>query len=389
MKTNVEKLMELKQLYEAGILTKEEMEEEKKKIIADKNYIEDKKTNQHQEEKTNDVVIIDNVNNKKLSLFKRKKKIILGIVAAIIIAWGGYIISMLFLNSDIEKDKEDKTENVQGIYDDYQEQKYREDEIKKNRIKMIDEFYKENKKKGNVSLEKFLRNDEIKKIIIDKFCPSYYNAVMALIKKNGEIGNIELTSDGIYKGHANIYPRATGVDPYDDWAVDFSYNPTYDQLELKATVFDIPLKSDGSVNEDRIKKEIERLNEEARKKEASEIEAIESQAISIGKVIDAYNNNIDGRADNIFYKKEKVYQFKIKTIRKSNSDYEYVMEGYGFGERSNNGGRHFYVYTDDNRLTELNFPVTICFRGYLVSIENDGVTSTYHFICNEALTYNY
>jgi ribosomal protein S8 len=134
-----------------------------------------------------------------------------------------------------------------------------------------------------------------KKLILDKYNPSYYNAVMNLMKQNGYIGNVEVTSNGTYKGHANVSQRITGVDPYDDWAVDFSYNPNNNQLELKATVFDIPLKYDGSIDNEGIEKEIERLTAENREKEQKEIKEIESQAISIGTEIDAYKNNVDGR----------------------------------------------------------------------------------------------
>ena len=149
------------------------------------------------------------------------------------------------------------------------------------------------------------------------------------MKKNGNIGKVEVTSDGTYKGHANVSQRLTGVDPYDDWAIDFSYNPNNNQLELKATVFDIPLKNDGSIDNEGIEKEIERLTAESREKEQKEIQEIESQAIKFETIIDAYKNNVDGRADNIFFKKEKVYQFYLNKIRKASSDYEYVMEGSG------------------------------------------------------------
>lgn len=391
-KSNIDKLMELKQLYEQGILTKEEMEVEKKKILGQPNSDDTKSeagktvdnnasVKEHVNTRNNEVVNkykLDDRKRKNPSFFQKHKKIV---IVATIIA----VICIIFFSINSNSKIAQAPVQDSDIIAEIQPEEPMVNEYHEKTIKRIDKFYKEHQKKGDVSLERFLRNDDIKNLILDKYNANYYNAVMDLMK-NGYIGNVEVTSDGTYKGHANVSERITGVDPYDDWAIDFSYNPNNNQLELKATVFDIPLKNDGSIDNEGIEKEIERLTAESREKEQKEIKEIESQAISIETIIDAYKNNVNGRADNIYYKQEKIFNFYLKKIRKSSSDYEYVMEGSG---SSHGDIADILVYTDDSRLANLNFPVKLCFRGALVSISRPeyGDCFIYHFVCTEALTY--
>lgn len=260
-KSNIDKLMELKQLYEQGILTKEEMEAEKQKILgqphSDNTKSEAEKTVDNSASvkkqfntRDNDVAkdngkladdsVITEIREEENSSFFQKHKIYI-IIAAIIA-----VISILLFsikgNSEMPQAPLKETESIEEILNQPKESMvYANNE---EMIKRIDDYYNNQQKKGDISLEKFLRNDDIKNLILDKYNPSYYNAVMNLMKQNGYIGNVEVTSNGTYKGHANVSQRITGVDPYDDWAVDFSYNPNNNQLELKATVFDIPLKND-------------------------------------------------------------------------------------------------------------------------------------------------
>lgn len=406
-KSNIDKLMELKQLYEQGILTKEEMEAEKQKILgqphSDNTKSEAEKTVDNSASvkkqfntRDNDVAkdngkladdsVITEIREEENSSFFQKHKIYI-IIAAII----AVIYILLFSikgNSEMPQAPLKETDSIEEILNQPKESMvYANNE---EMIKRIDDYYNNQQKKGDISLEKFLRNDDIKNLILDKYNPSYYNAVMNLMKQNGYIGNVEVTSNGTYKGHANVSQRITGVDPYDDWAVDFSYNPNNNQLELKATVFDIPLKNDGSIDNEGIEKEIERLNAEAQKEKAEELNDLTSQAISIGTVIDAYNNNVGGRADNLYYKQEKLYKCRFKNIKESSGNYDYVLEGYVFGDKSNESGE-IRLYTDQIELTNLNYPVTIVFRGSLVSINKAeyGHQLYYHFVCSEALAYLY
>ena len=402
-KSNIEKLMELKQLYEQGILTKDEMEAEKLKILgqpnpddtkseAEKTVNNSASVKEQFNTRDNDVAKdngkladdedITEIREEENSSFFHKHKIY--IIIATVIA----VICIIFFsikgNSEMSQAPTNETDSIEEFLDQPKESMVYANNEKM--VKYMDNFFKEQKKEGDLSLERFLRNEEIKSLIVDKYNLNYYNAVMDLLKQNGYIGNVEVTSNGTYEGHANVCQRTTGVDPYDDWAVDFSYNPNSNQLELKATVFDIPLKNDGSIDNEGIEKEIERLTAENREKEQKEIEEIESQAISLETVIDAYKNNVDGRADNIYFKKEKVYHFYLDKIRKSSSDYEYVMEGSGYSHGDN---ADILVYTNDSRLANLNFPVKLCFRGVLVSIGRSeyGEKFIYYFVCTEAHTY--
>lgn len=389
-KSIIEKLMELKQLYEQGILTKEEMEAEKRKILDDSNSDDPKIENRKVVEETTGV--INNMNRRPdeltaLNDSEKGKTISSKIRLLIILSIGLISLCILFfsLRGDLQEAQTSETSNrddASSLEEDWE--KWVKE--KEKRIARINDFIKEQQKKGDMSLERFLRNDDIKYLIICNYNQNYYNAVMDLLKRDGDIGEVEVVSDGTYKGHANVCGRTTGVDPYDDWAIDFSYDSNEYEVELKATVFDVPLNDDGSIDNEGIEKEIERLTAEQREKEQQEIKEIESQAISIETVIDAYKNNVDGRADNIFYKQEKTYHFYLEKIRRFCSDYEYVMEGSGASH-----GEHadFRVYTNDSRLANLNFPMTLCFRGVLVSIGRPeyGDWFVYHFVCTEVLTY--
>lgn len=393
-KSNIDKLMELKQLYEQGILTKEEMEVEKKKILGQPNSDDTKSevgktvdnnasVKEHVNTRNNEAVNknkLDDRKRKNHSFFQKHKKIVIVVTIIAVIC---IIIFSIKGNSEVAQAPVQDSDSIEEI----QPEASMVNEYYEKMNKRIADFYKEQQKKGGLSLERFLRNDDIKNLILDKYNANYYNAVMELMK-NGYVGNVELTSDGIYKGHANVYQRITGVDPYDDWAVDFSYNPNSNQLELKATYFGIPLKNDGSIDNEGIEKELERLRAESQEKKQKELQEIESQAISFENIIDAYKNNVNGRADDMYYKQEKIYQFYLKKIRKSSSDYEYVMEGSG---ASHGDLADFLVYTDDSRLANLNYPVKLCFRGALVSIGRPeyGDWYIYHFVCTEALTYRY
>ena len=59
-KTNIEKLMELKQLYESGILTKEEMEAEKQKILGSQQESQQQEVAQRQQDLWQEPVAIEN-----------------------------------------------------------------------------------------------------------------------------------------------------------------------------------------------------------------------------------------------------------------------------------------------------------------------------------------
>ena len=403
-KSNIDKLMELKELYENGILNKEEMEAEKNKILNQSNSIdiksetEDTLDSESVKKRINtiDVDVIEDdceqtdedstfFYEDENSFFQEYKKYIIlaGVIAVICV-----IIVCINSNSEITQTPGKDTDSIEEILNQPKESMvYRNNE---KMIKYMDDFFKEQQKKGDLSLERFLRNGDIKKLIVDKYNSNYYNAVLELFKRNGDIGDVIVTSDGTYKGHANIYQRVTGVDPYDDWAVDFSYNPNNNQLELKATVFDIPLKNDGSIDDEGIEKEIERLTTENRENEQKEIKELRSQAISVGKVIDAYNNNVDGRADNLYYKQEKLYKCRFNSIKEDSGTFKYVLEGYVFGEKSNETGE-IRLHTDETELANLDYPVNIVFRGVLSSINKSeyGHQLYYHFICNEALLYYY
>lgn len=247
-KSIIEKLMELKQLYEQGILTKEEMEAEKRKILDDSNSDDPKIENRKVVEETTGV--INNMNRRPdeltaLNDSEKGKTISSKIRLLIILSIGLISLCILFfsLRGDLQEAQTSETSNrddASSLEEDWE--KWVKE--KEKRIARINDFIKEQQKKGDMSLERFLRNDDIKYLIICNYNQNYYNAVIDLLKRDGDIGEVEVVSDGTYKGHANVCGRTTGVDPYDDWAIDFSYDSNEYEVELKATVFDVPLNDE-------------------------------------------------------------------------------------------------------------------------------------------------
>ena len=404
-KSNIDKLMELKQLFEQGILTKEEMEAEKAKILnAPTPKVESPNNeNPHVEDAESSFASNSDEEN-----HGRNNKAIIGIAAVIVVA----IVAIIgfFLNK--------QTEPKEAVTDDV-ELAQLADEAKQDSQEETEDFYNQ-----------CLSLKELFSVKGDKTS----DRLVALLKKYNYVHKeSELNYSGDWEKTVSFNNSSTSISV--SWLQGRDYLPyslnmncTEDTIanrwlsELRQIGYQIDFHSsdkdtkqwdfkkngkfEGSIHFDYnpygthpkqycllIEVGFEELygsREEAEKKAAQkaqeEIKEIESQAISFETIIDAYKNNVDGRADNIFFKKEKVYQFYLKKIRKSSSDYEYVMEGSG---SSHGDIADILVYTDDSRLADLNFPVKLCFRGALVSIGRPeyGDWFIYHFVCTEALTY--
>jgi hypothetical protein len=401
-KSNIDKLMELKQLYEQGILTKEEMESEKAKIL--------NAPTPKVESPNNEIPPVEDAESSFASTSEeenhgRNNKVIIGIAAAIVVAI--VVIVALYHNKNNEP-KEVAADDV--------ELAQLTDEAKQDSQEETEDFYKEcisleqvfavkdNKTSDKlVNLLKSLNyvhkesEDDVnsgdweKSIIID--------GVSSKVKVSWEVGrhtlyrlNMECTEDTIVKRWLSEMKslgykvNAIKSDYTEGWDGEKTVNNNPDWVSIfhdkEGKKYSLTAKTGFSAAYGTY----EEAEKKAAQKEQEEIKEIESQAISIETVIDAYKNNVDGRADNIFFKKEKVYQFYLNKIRKSSSDYEYVMEGSG---SSHGDIADILVYTDDSRLANLNFPLKLCFRGALVSISRPehGSWFIYHFVCTEALTY--
>ena len=397
--SQIGKLMELKQLYEQGILTKEEMEAEKAKILkasasSDESTIKETPSVDTSESSNS----IDKGNS-------HNNKVIFGIAAVIVVA----IVAIVALYHN--KHNEPKEVAVDDV-----ELAQLTDEAKQDSQEETEDFYKEcisleqvfavkdNKTSDKlVNLLKSLNyvhkesEDDVnsgdweKSIIID--------GVSSKVKVSWEVGrhtlywlNMECTEDTIVKRWLSEMKslgykvNAIKSDYTEGWDGEKTVNNNPDWVSIfhdkEGKKYSLTAKTGFSAAYGTY----EEAEKKAAQKEQEEIKEIESQAISIETVIDAYKNNVDGRADNIFFKKEKVYQFYLNKIRKSSSDYEYVMEGSG---SSHGDIADILVYTDDSRLANLNFPLKLCFRGALVSISRPehGSWFIYHFVCTEALTY--
>lgn len=90
-KTNIDKLMELKQLYEQGILTKEEMEVEKQKILGTASVTPEPKTSQTIEQQPPTEVeesADDSLDEPDIPFFEKYKGFVLGGIAIVLIVAG-------------------------------------------------------------------------------------------------------------------------------------------------------------------------------------------------------------------------------------------------------------------------------------------------------------
>ena len=105
-KSNIDKLMELKQLYEQGILTKEEMEAEKAKIL--------NASTPKDESPNNEIPPVEDADSSFASTSDEenhgRNKVIIGIAAAIVVAI--VVIIGFFLNKQIEP-KEAATDDIE------------------------------------------------------------------------------------------------------------------------------------------------------------------------------------------------------------------------------------------------------------------------------------
>ena len=115
-KSNMDKLMELKQLYEQGILTKEELEAEKAKIL--------NSSTQKVESPSNGIPTFEAVESSFASTsdekkYNRNNKVILGIAAIIVVA---IVVAISFyLNKQTEPKATDDIELAQLASDDMNE----------------------------------------------------------------------------------------------------------------------------------------------------------------------------------------------------------------------------------------------------------------------------
>lgn len=105
-KSNIDKLMELKQLYEQGILTKEEMEAEKAKIL--------NASTPKDESPNNEIPPVEDADSSFASTSDEenhgRNKVIIGIAAAIVVAI--VVIIVFFLNKQTEP-KEAATDDIE------------------------------------------------------------------------------------------------------------------------------------------------------------------------------------------------------------------------------------------------------------------------------------
>ena len=404
-KSNIEKLMELKQLYEQGILTKDEMEAEKAKILNASTSPDESPINEAPPVETIGSSITSTSNEDNHS---RSNKFIFGIAALIVVAIVAVIF--IFLNKQTEP-KEAVTDDVEltQLADEAGQDSQKETEDFYNQCLSLKELFSIKDDKTSDRLVALLKKYNFVHKETDLDFSGDWEKSISINNSNTSISvswqqgkeylpyslNMNCTEDTIAnRWLSELRQMGYEIDFHSSnndmkqWdfkkngkyvgSIHYDYNPYGTHPEQYGLLIEVGFEELYGSREEAEKK--------AAQKEQEEIKEIESQAINIETVIDAYKNNVDGRADNIFYKQEKTYQFYLEKIRRSSSDYEYVMEGSGASH-----GEHadFRVYTNDSRLANLNFPVKLCFRGALVSIGRPeyGDWFIYHFVCTEALTY--
>lgn len=115
-KSNIEKLMELKQLYEQGILTKEEMEAEKAKILNVSTSSDETPTNETSPVETVKSSLTSTNNNKRHS---HNNKIIIGVVAIVVVIIAALVALYHNKQKEPEEVAKDDVEQAQFSDDTY------------------------------------------------------------------------------------------------------------------------------------------------------------------------------------------------------------------------------------------------------------------------------
>lgn len=406
-KSNIEELMKLKQLYEQGILTKEEMEAEKTKILSTSTPKVDSLNNEVPPIEEAESSFVSTGEEGKHS---RNKKALFGIAAVIVVA----IVAVIgfFLN--------DQTGSEEALIGDIELTKLA-DEAKHDFHEEVGDFYNQCLSLKELFSVKDDKTSDRLVTLLKKY--NYVHKETELDysgdwKKNISINNSNTSISVSWQQGREYLPYSLNMNCAEDtivkrwlselrqmgYQIDFhSTNSDMKQWDFKKNG-----KYEGSIHFDHnpygtppkqycllIELGFEELygsrdeaEKKAAQKEQNDIKELRSQAISIGRVIDAYNNNVGGRADNLYYKQEKLYKCKFMSIKESGGGFKYVLEGYVFGENSNETGE-IRLHTDGTELVNLDYPVNIIFRGSLVSINKAeyGHQLYYHFICSEALAY--
>lgn len=416
-KTNIEKLMELKQLYETGVLTKEELEAEKAKILGNAPKEPESKdlskedghseSVQSQQVSENDTDSVDN----EESFFAKYKFYIFGVLA---------VLAVVLLYVVFSGGKEDKPLYPDGHPIEATDTLVLENLAEKELEEEIDIFNDRLPIKDILKVKDDNNSDRLKRLLIDNgfICKpnddaDNYSSSNWVKTIGNDTAKTNIKVFWLWRelppSVIEIYMECSDVRVKDKWQEELeSLGYTTKEVKVDDKIFWTFTKGDilgGSIfmpNLEETKysyvtsssfEEIDGDLEREEQENQEMMQNIEAQAVSMGTLIDDFNNNVNGQASKKYIGNVIVYSCEFDRIKRANGSTKYVMiSDDNHGNRSDHMG-NMRVYTNSEELANLNFPVTICFKGILQRRWQEDEYRTYlfnySFLCTEPLTYKY
>lgn len=343
--------MELKQLYEAGILTKEEMESEKAKILkstpdeprkAEEVEVKDEEAEQIvSQTPTEETTYYDD--EEELSFFQKYKTYIL-IGLALFVAFLIYFITGISSSSNdnpLQSNSEVVVDN-DSITIAPEVQK----ELNEEAAKLREYFLKTEKE--DIPLSFAIENADIKKAIIRQYSQQYYDAIKGALNIPGS------SSDAISKSGDSYIASSTcgngGI-----MSIDFSYNTKDRELIIITKIAGVLMDRYGSVDENKLNKNLE--------ERAITFRQVKNEFLNETKTSDLLGN-------------VAVYKLEFHHCKYSDiEEYKYMLTATDYYD--------YKLYTDNEQYANLNFPCSIILFARLVERDTKQYGG-YEFIFEDA-----
>lgn len=351
-KSNIDKLMELKQLYEQGILTKEEMEVEKQKILNNSSSNSSKEPTY--DERTATLPKNDSAND---SFFQKNKKYILCGVGLIIVA----ILYLVFSNMS-KKASPTIKETIESLEADVSDIP----DTQKLGVKYptVKELLKFKDDKNSDRLIQILKSCGFQQHKSDE--ELWYKTVE------------EYNADSIFVSWSSYLDEASVTMYSPQKEAMLSWKKELDSLGYKSK--EEKGKEYHYLTYEIGNKEMIIINLPVGYLKGYNFEYRFEIPINAEYVIDEFDSYCD---------KEKVYKCVFQKISDSGFNDDYELEGYAISKESNEKGI-FLLYTNDEELTKQVYPITIVFKGILSpkrSKKDMNSPFCYSFRCTKILSY--
>ena len=352
-KTDIDKLMELKQLYESGVLSKEEMEVEKQKIL--NNGLSNSSKEPTYDERIATHKKNDSAND---SFFQKNKKYMFCGIGLIIVA----IIFLVFSNLS-KKTSPTIKETIESLEADVSDIPDTPNlGVKYPTVKELIKFKDD---KNNDRLIQTLKSCGFQQHKSDKELwyktLEEYNADSIFVSWSSYIDEASVTMYSPQKKAMLSWKKeldSMGYKSKEEKGKEYHYL-TYELGSKEIIIINLPV--DGY---------LKGYNFEYR----FEI------PIDAEYVIDLFDS---------YKEKEKVYKCVFQKISESGFNDDYELEGYTISKESNEKGI-ILLYTNEKELTKQVYPITIVFKGILSpkrSKKDINGPFCYSFRCTKILSY--